>query len=191
MILHLIKFVVMLNKILLLLFAIILVSCSKEDPVPSCVDSTLEAVGESSQSSGCEALEGIVNISASGGAGGYMYAIDGGANQSTPQFSSLPQGLHDVKIMDENGCFVEIEVQVFSGMTYTKDAVPIFVKSCAVTGCHVPGTGLPDWLDYDVAKAGRAGIKFQTQNGDMPRGGSLTQNEKDILACWVDDGAPF
>lgn len=91
---------------------------------------------------------------------------------------------------DNAGCTSVVEVIVLSGLTYTNDARPIFVKSCAITGCHVPGTGLPDWLDYDVAKANTAKIKSLTQSRVMPLTGELTQEEIDILTCWADDGGP-
>ena len=180
-----------LNKsIYILLVFSVLVSCEYNNLQPSCDDSTLLVEAESTHISGCGLAEGVISISATGGERGYTYSINDGGPQRGAQFSNLIQGIYDVKVTDNAGCTSVVEVIVLSGLTYANDARPIFVKSCAVTDCHVAGTGLPQWLDYDVAQANAAKIKTLTQSRIMPLIGELTQEEIDILACWADDGGP-
>jgi len=174
------------------IFLFLFISCTyTSDPVPSCPGSTLNATVENTQESGCTSDEGILKIKATGGVGTYSYRLNSGPEGMIDEFSKLFQGNYTITVIDEDQCTIDIEVKVLSGITYTNDTRPIFVKSCAITGCHVAGTGLPQWLDYDVAKANVLLIKSLTQSRFMPAEGSLTQQEIDILACWADDGGPL
>jgi hypothetical protein len=67
--------------------------------------------------------------------------------------------------------------------------LPIMANSCAVSGCHEGVTRL-DWRDYDEVKKYAASVKTKTQDGSMPIDSSLPQVEIDMIACWVDKGAP-
>ena len=49
--------------------------------------------------------DGLIELSATGGAGSYLYSIDGGTfTQSLPTFSSLSNGNYDPYVEDANGC---------------------------------------------------------------------------------------
>ncbi len=67
---------------------------------------------------------------------------------------------------------------------------PIIQTNCAISGCHVSGTGLPNFQDVNQIKFNAVEIKDRTRSLDMPRGGgSLSQEEIDLISCWVDSGA--
>jgi len=66
---------------------------------------------------------------------------------------------------------------------------PIIQTNCAISGCHVPGTGLPNFQDVNQIKSNADEIKNRTRSRDMPRVGSLSQEEIDQISCWVDSGA--
>ncbi len=51
------------------------------------------------------------------------YAIDGGPDQTTPDFEGLGAGLHRVKIQDENGCSLDTLILVGSG------ACPVYIPN--------------------------------------------------------------
>ena len=72
-----------------------------------------------------------------------------------------------------------------------KDVIkPIIDTNCTVTGCHVPGTGLPDFTQFSVIELEANSIKERTSIGDMPRGGRvLTDLQIAQIACWIDNGA--
>jgi len=74
-------------------------------------------------------------------------------------------------------------------ISYSQHVDLIVKSSCAIPGCHVAGTGLPNYNDFPTFQAKAADAKKRTQERDMPRQGSLTQQEIDIIACWVDNGA--
>jgi hypothetical protein len=63
-------------------------------------------------------------------------------------------------------------------------------NSCAISGCHDGSvSSLPNFSNLSVIQANASMIKSRTQSGNMPKTGSLTQNQIDLIACWVDDGA--
>ncbi len=86
-------------------------------------------------------------------------------------------------------------------VTYYRDIKPIFDRSCV--SCHSAGNIAPMVLtDYDSVNAYRAVIKQQTQERLMPpwlpaqgctdyrHDPSLSDAEIDLIAAWVDAGAP-
>ena len=72
---------------------------------------------------------------------------------------------------------------------YPESIGEIIVTKCAISGCHNGSTSLPDFRSLATVQANSGNIKSFTQTGFMPRNGSLSQNEIDLIACWVDDGA--
>lgn len=74
--------------------------------------------------------------------------------------------------------------------SWQEDILPIIEKSCAVSGCH-DGISRRDWTDYDEVKRYAAAFRQKTQDRSMPFDGPpLAQEQINIIACWVDAGAP-
>ena len=77
-----------------------------------------------------------------------------------------------------------------SEITYSQNVKPIIDSSCAISGCHIAGTGLPSWETLSTVQAFADEIKRRTEIRDMPRGGGvLSIDEITTIACWVDGGA--
>ncbi len=78
------------------------------------------------------------------------------------------------------------------GVSFTQKVLPIIEANCAVSGCHVNGQQSPT-LENHTQIANNAGkIKEWTSSGIMPpstSGRSLTADEINSIACWVDAGA--
>lgn len=80
--------------------------------------------------------------------------------------------------------------------TYDNQVQPIINASCATaTGCHITGTdgnGIP-YTSFADIKAKVDNGSFETKvlgDKSMPAGGgSLTDDELEILQCWIDKGA--
>lgn len=75
---------------------------------------------------------------------------------------------------------------------FAADVHPIITISCASNSCHGTGSnnsGGP-LTDYNFIFAKRSNIKFQVENGLMPKGGSLTTDQKNKIICWINSGAP-
>ena len=63
------------------------------------------------------------------------------------------------------------------------------MNNCAVSGCH-NGTQFPDFRSLSNIQQNKDQIRQRTQTGNMPPNGrSLTQQQIDLIACWIDDGA--
>jgi uncharacterized membrane protein len=79
-----------------------------------------------------------------------------------------------------------------TGVSYLNDVKPIINTTCAFAQCHDAAQGARDWTNYDNLKAKAANVKLRTSNGSMPvgTGPRLTQAQINLIACWVDDGAP-
>lgn len=76
--------------------------------------------------------------------------------------------------------------------TFSGDIRAIIATNCAVPECHVQGTGLPAFTDYEKIAENADIIKFQTSAGAMPpasSGQNITIEEVRKIACWVDSGA--
>jgi hypothetical protein len=179
-----------LNKLVLLLFLLTVTSCGQEIDVvdKDCSGSGLTLTLLGSTDTSCGASAGGIEVEGSGGFGGYRYQIDGGAFQNSGVFSSIVPGKYIVGVEDSEGCSSTLDVQIFSGISFSASIKPIIETNCAISGCH-DGSGNIDYNNFDNIKLNPSDIKSRTQSGDMPRNGTLTAAEIDMIACWVDDGA--
>jgi len=76
-----------------------------------------------------------------------------------------------------------------AAVSYKKDALPIFQNRCSQ--CHNP-SAMPDknWLEYDIAKSKKALILNRVWiKRDMPMGGNITEDERQIIKNWIEGGA--
>lgn len=78
-----------------------------------------------------------------------------------------------------------------SMVTFQDNIANIINNNCAISGCHVSGTGLPDYTQNSVIEDKASLIKARTSAGTMPPASSgltLSQSQIDDIACWVDNG---
>jgi hypothetical protein len=178
-------------KIATLILTGFLASCGggeDSDPVVDCNLSNLAASISDQTNSACGSSDGSVTIAAAGGGGDYSYRVGTGSFNSSNTISSLSTGSHEVTVKDNNDCETILTVSILSGVSYESSIKTIIDTNCATTGCHVAGTGRADFSTFNTVKSNAAGIKSRTQSGNMPKTGSITQEQKDLIACWVDDG---
>lgn len=79
------------------------------------------------------------------------------------------------------------------GTSFSQTIHPIIDANCAISGCHVNGQQLPTLENFTQISSNAAKIKTRTSNGTMPpstSGKSLSPEEIDAIACWVESGAP-
>lgn len=141
-----------------------------------------------STESGCGAPEGSITAIPDGGEGPYEYSINGGAFQTSTVFADLPAGEYVISIRDQTGCESSQTIRVNSGISFAASIQPIITNSCAINDCH-NGNQFPDFRVFKNIQDNAANIKKLTGDGTMPDEGSLTQEQIDQIACWVDDGA--
>ncbi len=69
-----------------------------------------------------------------------------------------------------------------SAKSFSAQVLPLIQSRCA--SCH------GQYSNYSQIKASAPSIRASVFNGSMPKGSTLTKEQKDIIVCWVDAGAP-
>ncbi|HEY5692394.1 MAG TPA: hypothetical protein VIS49_13125 [Cyclobacteriaceae bacterium] len=145
------------------------------------------------QDSECLTNNGSIDATASGGTPPYEFSLNGGTFGSSSTFTSLMHGNYTVEVKDSQNCVFIKNASVprgNTGVSFAAQIQPIINTKCAITGCHNGDNGAArNWTVYDNVKTNAANIKTRTGNGSMPLNGSLTQEQINLIACWVDDGA--
>lgn len=83
-------------------------------------------------------------------------------------------------------------VGVGARVSYANDIRPILDANCQVSGCHGSDPNTPSWATYQTVSANASNIKSMTGSRTMPpasSGRSLTDEQIQKIADWVDDGA--
>jgi hypothetical protein len=160
----------------------------------SAPNSTLDASLTIVNNSQCIGPNGSVTVSGTGGTGPYSYLLGTGGFSTTNVFSNLKDGIYTIIVKDANDCQKMVSAVVprqNTNISYTSSVKPILDNSCSFPSCHGAGTGSRDWTVFQNVKTNAANIKTRTGNRSMPIGNvtPLTQNQIDLIACWVDDGA--
>jgi hypothetical protein len=138
--------------------------------------------------SDCSSANGSISATALGGVAPITFSLNEGSFTSTAIFDHLPQGAYSLVAKDATGCSTSKSIQVISKASFANDIFPIISTNCAVSGCH-KGTGLPDFSILKNIQDYAAAIKTQTGSRNMPIGKTLTQDQINVIACWVNDGA--
>lgn len=157
-------------------------------------DTDLSASVVKQSDSECASDNGVITITGSGGTAPYLYQLNTSGFSSTNTFSNLKSGNYSVVVKDAEDCQKVVTVTVprgNTGISYQAEIKPIFTANCNLSGCHDSSTGGRDWTDIAKVQANASKIKIRTSNKTMPIGGlTLSQSQIDLIACWVDDGAP-
>lgn len=168
-------------------------TCEKKVEV-SVGGSTISASVIVVNGSGCNTSNGEISVTASGGTEPYTYTLGSEVFVSENTFSSLAKGNYEVTVKDANNClYIVSDVNVSTGISYAIDIKPILEANCIKSGCHNGDNGAErNWSKFENVKAKASGIKTRTGNKTMPQDiapNGLPQNQIDLIACWVDDGA--
>jgi len=156
-------------------------------------DSGLTATHETTSDSECFSDNGTLTVTAAGNNSPFQYKLGNGAFGTTSEFTGLKNGSYTVTVKDAQGCTITVTASVArgqSGLSYQNDIAPIIANNCAISGCHVAGAQKPNFSLYANVKANASAIKTRTGDRSMPQGRTLTQEQINTIACWVDDGAP-
>jgi hypothetical protein len=74
-------------------------------------------------------------------------------------------------------------------ISWQKHIQPLMRNTCATNGCH-DGISRLDWRDYALVKQYSSLIRSKTVDRSMPVDSRLSQQEIDMVSCWVDKGSP-
>ena len=72
--------------------------------------------------------------------------------------------------------------------SFSATILPLFNSSCNLSGCH-DGPNAAQLNTYQVVHDNAAQIRASILSGRMPRGGTLTNAQKNSIYCWIDNGA--
>jgi uncharacterized protein (DUF2141 family) len=143
----------------------------------------------------CTSPNGSITANVTGGTPPYMYKLGTGSFIFTATFGNLRAGNYTITVQDDSDCTITINETVDSntGVSYATDIFPILQANCIKSGCHNGDNGADrNWSVFLNVQAKAAGIKTRTGNGSMPADISplgLPQSQRDLIACWVDEGA--
>lgn len=148
-----------------------------------------------SDQTNCTSPNGSITANVTGGSIPYQYKLGTGSFGSASTFSNLKAGSYTITVLDNAGCSITINAIVASktDVSYVTDIKPILEANCIKSGCHNGDNGTDrNWSIFSNVQAKAAGIKTRTGNKSMPADiapTGLPQNEIDLIACWVDEGA--
>ena len=76
--------------------------------------------------------------------------------------------------------------------TYESSIKAIIDSNCATSGCHDGTNPRPSYKNYQNVFNNRNNIKARVVNGSMPPPSrpDLSQEQIDMIDCWVSNGAP-
>ncbi len=143
----------------------------------------------SASPSACGQATGQLVLSATGGLAPYRYSIDSLTFVSAVTFDELLPGAYRVWVQDDAGCVTNTDVLVTSTVSFSATIQEIITTNCALQGCHVAGHPANFEVKDNIFNYAER-IRERTQDGSMPLGRELTDQEISQIACWVNDGAP-
>ena len=135
---------------------------------------------------------GSLTASAKDGTSPYQFSIDGTNFQNSGEFTGLAPATYTVTVKDKNGCTntASAVVREVQEVSYATQVRPLLDQNCQVSGCHGSNPSLPSWETYANVKANAQKIKTRTGAKEMPPGNPLGDNDIQLIADWVDQGAP-
>ena len=165
--------------------------CSKSQSVT--VEASDDAIALSltiNQNAGCGIADGSISASAEGGEGELLYSIDGGEFDLLSTFSDLDVGAHSVVVKDDNGCQSAETVEIKSGVSYQNEVASIISQNCATSGCH-NGSRSPNLSMLTSIQINASRVNIRTLGRSMPPRSRtpLTDEQIQLINCWVNDGA--
>ena len=158
--------------------------CSKEEAAVDCSMVNLNFTTEVTDSE-CGLPIGTIQVTPVAGSAIIRYRLNEEPFQNSGTFPSLKPGFYTITVENSDGCSNSSAVLIRSGISYEESVKPIILTKCAFSGCH-DGSGNIDFRVFDNLNP--PDMKARTQTGNMPKTGSLTQEEIEAIACWADDG---
>jgi hypothetical protein len=141
----------------------------------------------------CLTPNGSITVNVTGGEEPYEYKIGTGAFGSSNIFGQLKGGNYTITVQDANDCSITINnvVQSATPVSFQTQVKAILETNCIKSGCHNGDNGADrNWSVFSNVQTKSSNIKSRTGSRSMPPSGTpLTQDEIDLIACWVDSGA--
>lgn len=80
-------------------------------------------------------------------------------------------------------------------LSYSTDIVPLIEANCIFEGCHGNREDIPDWTQHDDLASHIEEIQRRitlplSHPDKMPRGRTISTQDREDLYCWLENGAP-
>ena len=142
----------------------------------------------------CLDANGSITVNVTGGTPPYEYKLGSGLFVSSNVFSQLKAGNYTVTVQDDADCSITINnvVNSSTSVSFQTQIKPLLETNCIKSGCHNGDNGADrNWSVFANVQAKASGIKTRTGNRSMPadNANALSQDQIDLIACWVDSGA--
>ncbi len=144
-----------------------------------------------STNSSCQTSNGSISVQGAGGTEPYQFKLNGQSFQDSGEFNQLSPGEYAIVAKDADGCETTQTVRILSDVVFN-EIKAIVTANCAVSNCH-DGTRSPDFRSDQTIQNRAERIRARTGARSMPpqsSGRSLSNNQIESIACWVEDGAP-
>lgn len=177
---------------ILFFFILVLSSCDDAgDETNPCADGPqieIDAIKSSVEGKN----NGEISLTASSGQAPFEYSLDGTNFQSDEVFINVPPDDYVITVRDANDCTstAMATVDEIPEVFYASQIRPILDTNCQLSNCHGSNPSLPTFATYNDVKANALGIKFRTSAKTMPPTGALPDGQIQLIANWVDQGAP-
>jgi len=156
-------------------------------------NSDLAATYHSTADSECLSNNGKIMVNATGSHSPFQFKIGSGSFSTDSVFSELGEGIYRITVKDSEGCSLTVNATVVhgnTGISWTGNIKAIIDANCAVSGCHVSGGQSPNFSSFANVQKNASEIKARTASRSMPPDGrSITQEQINLISCWVTDGA--
>lgn len=90
------------------------------------------------------------------------------------------------------GGSVPLDCSTIANKAFAADVNPIIQNTCTANGCHNAGSinGPGGLTTYTQIFNARAQIRQAINSGTMPQGSTLPTEQRNMIICWIDGGAP-
>jgi hypothetical protein len=144
----------------------------------------------------CQANNGTITLTATGGTGSYLYSLSGSPFQASNIFSNLNAGSYSATAKDANGC-----TGTSSAVVNNAPAGPLFsaVKTLLDNNCvschnNAVSEGGMNWtIDCNIV-ANKDRIKARAVDGtpsSMPPTGLLSASDRQKITDWINAGGRY
>jgi SprB repeat len=138
---------------------------------------------------GCPTANGAIVISVTGAKKPIRYKLNLDQYQSANTFINLKAGSYSITVIDSTNCQRTATVTITrNGPSFSGTISSIISANCSTSGCH-NGSRNPNLSTYTGIHNNGAAI-VGAISGNMPPGKRLTQDQINLITCWVNDGAP-
>lgn len=172
------------------------VSFTISNPVPTCNGVNIQVTAQAGHQTPCEAANGTVTVSATGGTAPYLYSLDGGPFQSQPLFTALTAGNYMLSVKDAYGCTGNASITVGQAGpgTLFSQVKSIILNRCSYCHGSVVAQGGVDYSQDCNIVANKDRIKARAVDANpspMPTGGLIPAAERQKIIDWINAGGKF